>query len=47
MTVSGMIYRDMMSFMQTHVNSYSKGTQNTTNQPQPQQQNQQQKVNDK
>lgn len=47
MTVSGMIYRDMMSFMQTHVNSYSKGTQNTPNQPQPQQQNQQQKVNDK
>lgn len=47
MTVSGFIYRDMMSFMQTHVNSYSKGTQNTTNQPQPQQQNQQQKVNDK
>lgn len=46
MTVSGMIYRDMMSFMQTHVNSYSKGTQNTPN-PQPQQQNQQQKVNDK
>ena len=46
MTVSGMIYRDMMSFMQTHVNSYSKGTQNTPNQPQPQQ-NQQQKVNDK
>lgn len=46
MTVSGMIYRDMMSFMQTHVNSYSKGTQNTPNQPQPQQQNQQQKVND-
>lgn len=46
MTVSGMIYRDMMSFMQTHVNSYSKGTQNTLNQPQPQQ-NQQQKVNDK
>ena len=45
MTVSGMIYRDMMSFMQTHVNSYSKGTQNTPNQPQ--QQNQQQKVNDK
>lgn len=47
MTVSGMIYRDMMSFMQTHVNSYSKGTQNTSNQPNPQQQNQQQKVNDK
>lgn len=47
MTVSGFIYRDMMSFMQTHVNSYSKGTQNTPNQPQPQQQNQQQKVNDK
>ena len=47
MTVSGMIYRDMMSFMQTHVNSYSKGTQNTSNQPHPQQQNQQQKVNDK
>lgn len=47
MTVSGMIYRDMMSFMQTHVNSYSKGTQNTLNQSQPQQQNQQQKVNDK
>jgi hypothetical protein len=47
MTVSGMIYRDMMSFMQTHVNSYSKGTQNTPNQPRPQQQNQQQKVNDK
>lgn len=47
MTVSGMIYRDMMSFMQTHVNSYSKGTQNTPNQPQPQQQNQKQKVNDK
>jgi len=47
MTVSGFIYRDMMSFMQTHVNSYSKGTQNTTNQPHPQQQNQQQKVNDK
>lgn len=47
MTVSGMIYRDMMSFMQTHVNSYSKGTQNTPNQPQPQQQNQQQKVNGK
>ena len=47
MTVSGMIYRDMMSFMQTHVNSYSKGTQNTPNPPQPQQQNQQQKVNDK
>lgn len=47
MTVSGMIYRDMMSFMQTHVNSYSKGTQNNPNQPQPQQQNQQQKVNDK
>jgi hypothetical protein len=47
MTVSGMIYRDMMSFMQTHVNSYSKGTQNAPNQPQPQQQNQQQKVNDK
>lgn len=47
MTVSGMIYRDMMSFMQTHVNSYSKGTQNTPNQPQSQQQNQQQKVNDK
>lgn len=47
MTVAGMIYRDMMSFMQTHVNSYSKGTQNTPNQPQPQQQNQQQKVNDK
>lgn len=47
MTVSGMIYRDMMSFMQTHVNSYSKGTQNTPNQPQPQQQNQQKKVNDK
>lgn len=46
MTVSGFIYRDMMSFMQTHVNSYSKGTQNTPN-PQPQQQNQQQKVNDK
>lgn len=46
MTVSGMIYRDMMSFMQTHVNSYSKGTQNAPNQPQPQQ-NQQQKVNDK
>lgn len=41
MTVSGMIYRDMMSFMQTHVNSYSKGTQNTPNQPQTQQQNQQ------
>lgn len=47
MTVSGFIYRDMMSFIQTHVNSYSKGTQNTPNQPQPQQQNQQQKVNDK
>lgn len=47
MTVSGMIYRDMMSFMQTHVNSYSKGTQNTPNQPHHQQQNQQQKVNDK
>lgn len=47
MTVSGMIYRDMMSFMQTHVNSYSKATQNIPNQPQPQQQNQQQKVNDK
>lgn len=47
MTVSGFIYRDMMSFMQTHVNSYSKGTQNTPNQPQSQQQNQQQKVNDK
>lgn len=47
MTVSGFIYRDMMSFMQTHVNSYSKGTQNTSNQPHPQQQNQQQKVNDK
>ena len=47
MTVSGMIYRDMMSFMQTHVNSYSKGTKNTPNQPQSQQQNQQQKVNDK
>ena len=47
MTVSGFIYRDMMSFMQTHVNSYSRGTQNTPNQPQPQQQNQQQKVNDK
>ncbi len=35
-----------MSFMQTHVNSYSKGTQNIPNQPQ-QQKISKQKVNDK